>query len=44
MKTALILAALFFAFGFAGAVDYQIEAGMQAERTAAAGGLRHAAR
>lgn len=32
MKTLLILVALFIAFGIAGAMDYQAEAGMAAER------------
>lgn len=44
MKTAVILAAIFLAYAIAGTLDYEIEAGMQAERTAAAGGLRYAAR
>lgn len=44
MKSAFCLLVIFLAYAAAGTLDYQIEAGMQAERTATAGVLRYAAR
>lgn len=44
MKPTVYLLAIFLAYALASSLDYQIEAGMQAERTAAAGGFRYAAR
>lgn len=44
MKPLAYLLAIFLAYAIAGTLDYDIEVGMQAERAAAAGGLRYAAR
>lgn len=44
MKPAFYLLAIFLAYAVAGTLDYDIEAGMQAERVAAAGEVRYAAR
>lgn len=44
MKTTIYIAAIILAYAVASSLDYQIEAGMQAERSANRGGLHHAAR